>query len=246
MYSAFRLSSIVISTFVILSTILLIGCGKESLPIPLADTASTETQNLSRWASNLDDSAVKAVPSGRISSLMPTVMTAAAPPATATVADIPATDDVHIKYNDCNNYEGVPFLKVGQTAMDDYYTLMHFDVSSIPPGSVITRARLKIRVDSAIGATPRPVRLYEIIGGWTASGVSWCNIPSKGHFLDEISHPNAGAAIWEGDLMKLVQSWVDNPGPNDGIALAAPGNFTGAYRLYAVESGTAPKIRVEY
>jgi len=248
MYSAFRFSSIVISTFVILSTILLISCGEESPPISLVDTASTETQNLSRWASDLDESALKAVSSGRIGSLMPTVVTAAAPPATATVVDILATDDVHVKYNDCNNYEGLQFLKLGQTATDDYYTLMHFDVSSIPPGSVITRARLKMRVDNAIGATPRPVRLYEIVGSWTASGVSWCNIPSKGHFLDEVSPPNAGAAIWEGDLMKLVQCWVDGLCPNDGVALAAPGNFTGAYRFYAVESGppSHPKIQVEY
>ena len=154
----------------------------------------------------------------------------------------------HVKYNDCTNYEGPQFLKVGQTATDDYYTLMHFDVSSIPLGSVITKARLKMRVDNAIGATPRPVRLYEIVGSWTASGVSWCNIPSKGHFLDEVSPPNAGAAIWEGDLMKLVQCWVDGLCPNDGVALAAPGNFTGAYRFYAVESGppSHPKIQVEY
>lgn len=124
----------------------------------------------------------------------------------------------------------------------DVRPLVHFDVSTIPPGTAIKRAILSFHVETPlITSLSLTAKLYPLTESWVEgtqngaisnSGVSW----SRRQNSPDIAWTNAGGTYasslagvltlpfgatpqryWEVDITTTVQEWVDGVRPNNGL-----------------------------
>lgn len=124
----------------------------------------------------------------------------------------------------------------------DVRPLMHFDVSSIPDGTVIKRAILSFHIENPLVVSlSLTARLYPLSESWvegtqngaiSSSGVSWTkrqNSPDiawtsaggtyAASLVATLTLPFGAAAqrYWEMDITPTVQEWVDGVRPNYGL-----------------------------
>src|SRR5688500_313202 len=167
---------------------------------------------------------------------------------------------------DLANGAGTGF-HVGVTANgDERRALVRFDVSSIPAGSTITRARLRLYMSRSAGAVI-DVELHRITSAWSegpadptqgegqgapasAGDVTWTHRvydttlwgTAGGDFAAAVSATRAvGGAVqsytWESVAMEgEVQDWLDGTTANHGWMLVAPGAATGDARRFESRS----------
>ncbi len=146
--------------------------------------------------------------------------------------------------------------------------LIRFDVSSIPPGAVVTSAKLELWVALRNNSTSGAIQLFGVLRPWQENTVTW-NSPwdiagCKGVGTDHAQDPSAVAtlrnnnvwATWQsaplGDLAGLVQTWVQNPVQNYGMLLAGaePSSLSQEWQIYSSEWGSGadrrPRLIVTY
>ena len=102
---------------------------------------------------------------------------------------------------------------------DNMRVVCRFDLSSVPPGSIVSGATVRFDVKDA-DISGAPINVYRITGSWTEFGATWNNTASEydstmvyGSFTPTTIGPIAA------DITALVQEWVDGVSPNYGLML---------------------------
>ena len=166
-----------------------------------------------------------------------------------TVVLTPTEDAFVAQNNPDNNFSDEESLTVGKInlaeAPVEFQSLLHFDLSAIPVGSVIQRAELRLLQTAATGQTIN-VNVARIEKPWKAEAVTWNTKPSSACCFATNSSPLAQNVPANWVVTDLVQSWVANPliTPNYGFELNSTGASLRAYSSMA--GGTVPELRISY
>ncbi len=136
-------------------------------------------------------------------------------------------------------------------------SLMHFDTSSIPAGSVINSAKLTIRIGGCTGSgsdtglTSWGGYLANGSPAWTESS-TYQQLSTSGSSLDGVGSkivPCSAGSYVDFDTAEIVRSWVDGVIPNDGLYLSpVSGGNTWTRVMYMREATSAsrPKLVIDY
>jgi hypothetical protein len=136
------------------------------------------------------------------------------------------------------------------------YSLIQFDLSSIPSGSAISSAELGLYIyQLGTGGSPSG-RLYRVTSSWAETSVTWNTRPTydSATILAAYSNPPTGWLLMStAALAQVVQNWVNGTYPNYGLELynTSPfvaGNYNGIF-LYSSDYSVAnyrPKLTITY
>ena len=101
---------------------------------------------------------------------------------------------------------------------------LKFDTSTMPPGTAIDAATLRLWVTKV--KAPGDIEIYLVLDPWDEDTITRDNAPTGRIDVDggavTISEADANDFVTI-DLTAEVQAWIDNPAENHGIVLAAPG-----------------------
>jgi len=129
------------------------------------------------------------------------------------------------------------------------FSLIHFDVSSIPADAVIDSAVMELYLWNAAGADPVWIGLYDVYAGWDESTVTWNTRPpgQTGGFIYGVNVDSTpGYKAWT--VTGWVTYWRSNP--NYGLELRGP--IAGAPSYYDRSFGSKdgrvnlPRLVVTY
>ena len=185
----------------------------------------------------------------------------------APTADYAGTTDTYISQN-------APTSNFGSSAMlmldgdypggsrNDLASLLKWDISSIPPGSLVDSAQITLDV---FDTTADVYELYELKRDWVEAEASWNVFAAASGWqtsgaqgaldrgsrvLGAISPASTGShsVSLNANGRALVQSWIDDPETNNGIIIANS-STTDGLDVRSSEYGTAtqrPKLTVTY
>jgi hypothetical protein len=144
----------------------------------------------------------------------------------------------------------------------DAYALLGWDVTSVPPGSVVSSAEITLQVTDP---GSRPFEVYPLLWEWSESQVTWTeaaiSVPWQlpgakgaadrsptviGTIAPTVSGSYAVALNSAG--VALVQSWVDHPSTNHGFIIANATNANGVNWVTRDSSQTSqrPKLTITF
>jgi hypothetical protein len=180
------------------------------------------------------------------------------------ITSVNATQDTYIKGKSGEtglNFGAATSLVVDRESTDLQRALLRFDLSSIPGGSTINSATLRMQA-TQIGGTLN-INVYELLQSWnegtgngTAGEANWINrAPSTawttagGTFnptaVATLNTNSTGQHSW--NVTALVQAWIAGSGTNNGLMVASPdggGNRTATYD--SREGATVPFLEIDY
>ncbi|MCK9622405.1 MAG: DUF4347 domain-containing protein, partial [Methylobacter sp.] len=136
-------------------------------------------------------------------------------------------------------------------------SLISFDLSSIPAGSIVTSASVTFTASSAIALLPS-VDMYKMLSSWSESTSTWSSLGS-GVSTDNSEASSTADASWgallglngtatfsSASMASTVQSWINNPASNNGWLLTA--GIT-SVQFYSSEEATIayrPQLSITY
>lgn len=135
---------------------------------------------------------------------------------------------------DAYTNSGTPTANYGSKTVLDVdgamqITYIQFDLGSIPSGSVISQATLKLYVDSVPSAGSFNVDYVN--GVWTESKITYSNAPALGNTI--AANVNVTTADKNQYILinvtPALQAWLSGSQANDGIALVANGSFNATF-----------------
>jgi len=139
------------------------------------------------------------------------------------------------------NYGGENYLTV-----DDGYKRIYikFNLSSIPSGSVIISATLKL-YDYC--TTSYEVCVYPASADWSESTITWNNQPDYNSSLQSCSTTSSSATgSWVSwDVTDIVKEWIEGNLENHGFVLKASGSGSDQFRSKEYSSNK-PQLIIEY
>ncbi len=149
-----------------------------------------------------------------------------------------ASIDTHIREdNPAVNYGGNVQLWVGFTAAaDNHDTLIKFDISLIPPGSIIEAATLSLYLEAQAGGAGSLGTCYitRILAGnfdWTEGGCTWNTKDGANPWAGVVGCETrgvdiAGSDLWSGDPSRALAAYDDfELDPIDFQAFLDVGNY---------------------
>ncbi len=146
---------------------------------------------------------------------------------------------------------------------DDRYALIKWDLSAIPPGSMVISASIAIQVVN--NPAGQPFNLCEMKREWIENQATWNVAASKrpwqapgargpqerggvilGALAPKVKGPYSAALNPAG--VAVVQSWIDNPLTNHGFWLGNPdnGDALGFESREAVQPANRPKLTIVF
>ncbi|MBK6973391.1 MAG: tandem-95 repeat protein [Sterolibacteriaceae bacterium] len=174
-------------------------------------------------------------------------------------ASLNPTGDTYIMFkspNDANNFGTSSNLIVDRETTDVQRALFQFDLSSIPIGSTITGATLKLQ-STQIGGTLN-ISVYEVTQAWsegtgsgTAGAANWTQRQSGTNWTTAGGTFNStavatlntnvtGQHTW--DITSLVQAWFNGTKTNSGLMVASPDTGGNRTATYDSREGTTPPV----
>jgi len=145
-----------------------------------------------------------------------------------------------------------------------YEGLLRFDLGSIPPGSTIQQAKLRLYPYYRSQAAPMEVRVHRVLRVWIDRQATWNNaaagfpwaVPGANDTLSDRA-PDAAAVqtvstlnTWyEFDITALVRVWVSDAALNNGVVLLGGGSSSVDYHLASSNHPTLsarPQLVIEY
>lgn len=136
---------------------------------------------------------------------------------------------------------------LGQTTWEQQ-SYVQFDLSAIPPGSVILSAELDL---FQTAGTTNLVRVHTVVNAWDAAKTTWNNQPATGS-VETWRAPatvNQYITYTSGGFLALVQDWVNAPERNFGLMLASGATaLSDAREFHSAEhaSRETPRLRVTF
>jgi len=108
------------------------------------------------------------------------------------------------------------------------YALIEFDLSSLPPGSVIVSATLGLYRYDGYNTSGLVLNSHRILDPWTED-VSWTGRPAYDPAIESTTTVS-GNGWYNWDLTNVVQGWVSGAFPNHGVAIHD--NGTGLFQRF--------------
>lgn len=186
--------------------------------------------------------------------MTPTVTPTSTPPPCSTTGTFGAVADTYVKEDKGgdDNFGTNVDMKVKADSGKVKRILIAFDISSIPAGSTITSAtlRLCLSADPPIDSQGRTEELRLVTSSWTETGVIWNTQPTvSGTVTDTITLPVTAMPL-AFTVTDDVQAWVDGTA-NYGWRLSdeTEGESTGDVKYHSRESsdsGARPLLDVTY
>jgi RHS repeat-associated protein len=128
------------------------------------------------------------------------------------------------------NFDGNGKLSVGTTSSGIARSLVKFDLSTIPPGTVIDGASLQLHYDEPETNNDHAVTVeaHRMTLGWSESTVTWNTATGGVGELGstQVKPVDSGSAWHSFNVKAIVQSWL-NGTANNGFILKAPPGTTG-------------------
>jgi len=125
-------------------------------------------------------------------------------------------------------------------------SLIAFDVSGVPAGSVVTSAYMELLVHSHLGVGAgngtMPISAYRILEPWDELTVNWGNQPQHHSVPEWTTGVRHHWTSWE--ITDLVQNWIDGTVDNNGILLKNDPELTEARSRLPKEELTANERKV--
>jgi trimeric autotransporter adhesin len=145
----------------------------------------------------------------------------------------PSADTFVNSISPTKNFGSGPLLAV-QSGSTSY---IQFDLSGVPASATLSKATLRLYVDSYSQAGKFDV--YEIDSPWSEHALNFSNAPSLGASATggiplSVSKSSLNQFVLV-DITRLVQRWLSGNVPNNGIALALVGT-TGSFGFDSKES----------
>jgi hypothetical protein len=158
-----------------------------------------------------------------------------------------------------SSYYKFGYMEVGFAPMANV-ALIRFDVSALSPTVKVQSAALSVVIWQSHTMTVGSIGIHQILEAWIDSqtdwgsrqtGVPWTTIGCG----DGSSSPTVLATFTPSMVMEykvplpasVIQSWVNNPATNFGVALAAtPGSNWADFRQSGVGTNTDPVLAVTY
>lgn len=98
-------------------------------------------------------------------------------------------------------------------------TFLQFDLGLIPNNAIINSATLRL-VQSSTASATNTIGVYKITSSWDQTTVSWNVQPSIGASpVDQLSVGTASGAIYNFNVLSVVQEWVNGTASNYGFFL---------------------------
>ncbi|MTI57027.1 DNRLRE domain-containing protein [Geosporobacter ferrireducens] len=144
-------------------------------------------------------------------------------------------------------------LFVGRTAVpgDVFRTLLRFDISAIPPASVITNATLRLFFFQKIVPGVQPLTARRLLNGFSENTVTWNTQPTvagEPAFEAALSEDLVGNYIFL-TLTPIVRGWHEDLFPNNGILLTTFEDQTSLMGFRGYEDGMVenwPTLIIEF
>jgi hypothetical protein len=133
----------------------------------------------------------------------------------------PTADTYSLLQHPTTNYGTQPTILV-QQGSNGY---LQFDLSTLPTGAIVSKAMLRLFLDSVSGSGK--IDAYQLGNAWTEGALTYNNAPQLGASATG-GHPISlsGSNLDEFvliDITPLVSGWVAGTIPNDGLALSLVG-----------------------
>ncbi len=130
-------------------------------------------------------------------------------------------------------------------------SFVRFNVSSIPAGTILYSATLRLWTTAVPGAT-RTYDVHLVTDNWSESSIIWSNQPAvAAGTTDSDTTPSSPGATMEWDVRTDVQSWLNGEANNGWrISDAAEGSVTPYQTTFRTreddDSGLVPELELEY
>ncbi|MDO9187447.1 MAG: DUF4347 domain-containing protein [Bacteroidia bacterium] len=136
-------------------------------------------------------------------------------------------------------------------------SLVNFDLSSIPVGSIVTSASVTFTSSINLGLVPT-VNMYKMLSPWVENTSTW-NTLGGGVSTNDIEALSTADASWgaliglggtatftSASVASTVQSWINNPANNNGWLLTAGLTSVQFYSSEEVTTTYRPQLSVIY
>jgi hypothetical protein len=118
-------------------------------------------------------------------------------------------------------------------ANDGLKSLLRFDLASIPSGTTVEEATLRVYYKGRSNSNALTVGAYRLLAPWVDSQATWTQrmtganwvVPGLGSGSDYLADGNTEDVLGDGgswveiDVTEMAQAWVDNPTQNYGLLL---------------------------
>lgn len=113
------------------------------------------------------------------------------------------------------------FVSQYKQPKDDYRSLLHFDLSSIPSSSTIEKAELLLCMYRNEVITDIYVNVHRLLNNWNQYTVTWSSAPSFSSMIDGSLFVSGATPLGPHsiDVTDLVKGWYDGSIPNNGMML---------------------------
>lgn len=145
-----------------------------------------------------------------------------------------------------SNYGSSTNLLVGHTEfLQESYSLVKFNLPSLPAGAVIDYAELQLQLKSRYGYATEKILAYQIASNWGEGSVTWSNRPALG---GELSSAPVGTSqqYYQWDVTSLVGQWYEGKATNYGIAVRKQNVNTEGFTFSSRETAQDPKLIIYY
>ena len=154
--------------------------------------------------------------------------------------------------NPNNNFGPCEELYVGQSAIpsDTFRTLLKFDIRTIPLGSIIAKATLRLFLNEEESSFAKALYINRLLSNFSQNTVTWNNAPEFKHtfFSANISDNNVNNYVYV-NITELVRGWYSRTIENNGILLSTLETATSKMEYFGFEDGAVslwPTVLIEY
>jgi len=135
---------------------------------------------------------------------------------------------------DSYTYSGAPGTNYGASGVlyvdaATENTFIQFNLASVPSGTSVEEATLKLYVNSV--TTAGSFNVYNVLGSWAENTITWNLSPTYGSAVASnvtLTTASKNQYILV-DVTSAVQAWLNGSETNDGIALVANGTFNASF-----------------
>ncbi|MEZ4709624.1 MAG: DNRLRE domain-containing protein [Caldilineaceae bacterium] len=181
----------------------------------------------------------------------------AAPDAPSETVQLTAVGDAFIRSSEPDvNFEGQQTLSVSRQVVNlgnqqvvfEEHALLRFDLSSIPPGSTINRAVLRLAQLDMSGNAAWDISVARITADWKPDGATWNSRPASICCTDTVSSPLTSPTLLSWNVQSLVQQWVGDPAhnPNYGFFIQGVSGSGHSRTFSSMEGTTAPELIIDF